>query len=136
MPMNKNTYGYTVQSGGPVLDLMVNSASIGEVAEDYTIFIEAHDGRFEVKQRHTIPYVDIQIEVSQYGLIIKEIDTITQKNGKAAIPIFITTHDFKPCTNYDITVHGNYNGYSDTEISGFYLIEKSGKCDNIVEQEE
>lgn len=130
-------YGTIIPAGGPQLDLVIKAQSIVEVAQDYTIFIEAQDVRYQVNPaRHTIPYVEFIIQTTDGNQIIHEIEGKTQKNGKASIPIFITTHDYEPWRAYNTTVSANYNNYSDTEQTSFYVIERDGTGDNIKEQEE
>ena len=126
-----------LQDTGPQLDLVIRGNSIAEIQESYTIFIEAQDSRYDITpERHTIPYVDFTIQTTHGDLFIEEIEGMTQKNGEAAIGIFILKQDYEPWRVYNVTVSASYNNYSDTEQISFYLIEKSGKADNIKEQEE
>lgn len=121
----------------PQLDLVIRAQSIVEVAKDYTIFIEAQDSRYSITpERHTIPYVEFTIQTTDGNVIIHNIEGKTQKNGKAAIGIFIIAQDYEPWKAYNVTVSASYNGYSEIEQTSFYVIEKSGKGDNIKEQEE
>ena len=131
-------YSYGIMSdGGPQLDLVIKAQSITEIAEDYTIFIEAQDSRFKITpERHTIPYVEFIIQTTDGSQIIHNIEGKTQKNGKAVIGIFMTTHDYTPWREYNVTVSASYNDYTNIEKTSFYLIEKGGKGDNIQEQEE
>lgn len=130
-------YGATLSTGGPQLDLVIKGQTIVEIQESYTIFIEAQDSRYKVvPERHTIPYVDFIIQTTDGNQVIHEIEGMTQKNGKAAIGIFIITQDYEPWNVYNVTVSASYNGYYDTEQTSFYVIERHGVADNTEEQEE
>lgn len=120
------TYGIIIPATGPQLDLVIDGNNYAWVQNDYAIFIEAQDSRWGIHQnRNLIPAsIDFTIEITHYNSLIHEIEGKTQKNGKAAISFFVTTHDYQVNQLYNATVTASYNNVTDTDLITFRVVER------------